>query len=385
MADGTHKQSVPPKKISLPFANNQPSTALNICQRTAPEKAQQTGQETIHANPQRLSSESPASLARPSVFKQHEETGNEASEVASPVSAQMNHRREDRQQTLEDIVEQSDDDALAAEEPFPSEEPAARNHRQPTIPVQAQVNGQPDPMNLTANPQITRSGREEQPDLSRPAGPVFHGRDDSRSPSGSSTASGIPKRMSRSLRQLHMYREQDLPVIADKLNGLWSHFHNVVKEADRKVDKCRKKLHERSQEMATYLETINHQAQAIRNLEGEKRTLHDSIAKLQSEVQLYSGKTPELVNKCRAMKDTLNSAMKETQDQRASHIQYQKASQKAIDEIRAEKMREQFTRETVERQLASVRDQLKEKVRQVEEKSQEQLRRSKSYFIFAAC
>jgi chromosome segregation ATPase len=210
--------------------------------------------------------------------------------------------------------------------------------------------------------------------MNRPVRLVSHGRHDSRSSSVTSSASGISKRKARSIRDLNVFRDRDLPEVANKVNDLWKLCNNAVKEAEidsqHKVDKYRQKLQEKSQKLARYLETINVQAQAIQTLEHEKNNTDASVEKLKQQVRVYSQKVAELVDKCRSLKDTLDSTLEE-------HNHHKESFRDAIEEIRAEKQREQSARELVERQLAAVREHMKERVRQAEAQSQEECRRSK--------
>ncbi|OIW24918.1 hypothetical protein CONLIGDRAFT_75779 [Coniochaeta ligniaria NRRL 30616] len=98
--------------------------------------------------------------------------------------------------------------------------------------------------------------------------------------------------------------------------------------------------------------------------------MHACIEKLEQRLQAYTDKLPELMDKCQTLKGTIDSTLKE-------HAHYKNSSQQAIEELRAEKQREQSARELVERQLGVVREHMKERVRQVEEQSQEECRRGK--------
>ncbi|KAH8904311.1 hypothetical protein BR93DRAFT_970853 [Coniochaeta sp. PMI_546] len=174
------------------------------------------------------------------------------------------------------------------------------------------------------------------------------------------------------MRNLNVFRDRDLPEVANKVNDLWKLCNDAVKEAETdsqyKVDKYRRKLFEKSQRLASYLETINAQAHAIDNLEGQIQEMNSYIEKLKQQVRVYSEKVPVLMDNCRILKCALDSTIDE-------HKQYQKRSQDVIEEIRTEKQREQSARELVERQLAAVREHLKERVHQVEVHCQEECRR----------
>jgi hypothetical protein len=199
--------------------------------------------------------------------------------------------------------------------------------------------------------------------------------------SGSSGGSGVAKLATASIRNLNKYRDRDLPEVANKVNDLWILCNTAVKEAEKEsrhaVEKYRKKLHDRSQRIRQYLETIDVQTQAIQSLEADKQDITDRMTKLEMDFKDYSDMVPKLRDKCRRMQETVDSAIKEQLEQQQLHSQYRKSTQAGIDELRAEKQREQASRELVERQLAAVREQMKERVRQVEMLSQEECRHSK--------
>jgi chromosome segregation ATPase len=199
--------------------------------------------------------------------------------------------------------------------------------------------------------------------------------------SGSSGGSGVAKIATASMRNLNKYRERDLPEVANKVNDLWMLCNTAVKDAEQEsqhtVEKYLKKLHDRSQRIRRYLETIDVQTQAIQSLEADNQDLTNRVTRLESELRDYSDLVPKLRDKCWGMQETVDSALKEQLEQRQLHSQYRKSTQEAIGELRAEKQREQASREIVESQLAAVREQMKEKVCQVEMLSKEECRRSK--------
>lgn len=199
--------------------------------------------------------------------------------------------------------------------------------------------------------------------------------------SGSSSGSGVAKIARASMRNLNKYRERDLPEVANKVNDLWMLCNTAVKDAEKEsqhtVEKYRKKLHDRSQRIRRYLETIDVQTHAIQSLEADKQDLTNRVTRLETELRDCSDLVPKLRDKCRGMQETVDSALKEHLEQRQLHSQYRKSTHEAIGELRAEKQREQASREIVESQLAAVREQMKEKVCQVEMLSKEECRRSK--------
>ncbi|KAB5566490.1 hypothetical protein GE09DRAFT_1056028 [Coniochaeta sp. 2T2.1] len=145
-------------------------------------------------------------------------------------------------------------------------------------------------------------------------------------------------------------------------------------EAEQKLDKYRQKLHERSQKIQECVETMTIQGQAMQRLEEEKQHMRDYIQKLEQQMRDNADKIPKLENECKAMKDTIDSTHKEQHAQLEQYNHFKESSHNEIEEIRKEKKREQSAREHIEQELASVRDQMNERVSQVELLRQEECR-----------
>lgn len=383
-ADGTHEQSTPLKRVGLPFAKNYLPPVFNGKSHVSPEIAQQPPRDTTQTDQVMRSPKSPLQSVEPLTSGEDRNASNDV-EIHSPPTSKLQSfplpwsapasLRAAPPQRLEVIMEESEGEAPTTDEGGSNQHPSMANRQQPMMNVEAQSNGHSKHKQWMGDHRATRARRAKQNDqVNRPMRPVPHDRGEFRSSSVSSSESGVSKRKARSIRDLNVFRDRDLPEVANKVNDLWKLCNDAVKEAEidshHKVDKYRKKLLDKSQKLASYLETIDIQSQAIQNLEGEKQNMHACIEKLEQRLQAYTDKLPELMDKCQTLKGTIDSTLKE-------HAHYKNSSQEAIEERRAEKQREQSARELVERQLGVVREHMKERVRQVEEQSQEECRRGK--------
>lgn len=396
----------PAQKIGLPFRKNQPSG----------DAAQQPLPDPIHSAHPRHPSKSPngiqsaqprRSSISPPLPAQSPPSGNRdeveekdkamlhlqdkpetsLNEVHQSVSVPGNPK-EISPHFLEVIMEEDEAHEQFTEPEIPRLQLANEALRHSTTAVLPQNKGYLNAKEWNWDSQSARVTRDkERRQINRPVRPVSQARPESRSsPSICSSGSGVSKRTTRSIRDLNVFRDRDLPEVANKVNDLWRLCNNAVKEAEtesqHKVEKYRKRLHERSQKMDSYLDTINAQAQALQILEDEKQDMHDCIQKLEQQVRANSNKVPGLQQKYRSMKESLESTLKEQQEQYASHCHYKQATQEAIDEFRADKQREKAARELVEHQLAAVREQMKDRVRKVEIQSQEECRHGKRCVSF---
>lgn len=272
-------------------------------------------------------------------------------------------------------MERSESEDFPAREEVSRRETLMRYPQQPVMSLEAQSNGRLNTTRWVRDHQATQPRQVKQKhQMNRPVRLVSHRREKSRSSSVTSSASGISKRTARSIRDLNVYRERDLPEVANKVNDLWKLCNNAVKEAQidskSKVDKYRRKLFDKSQKLASYLETVNVQADAIQNLESQQKDTTAYIERLKQQVRVYSEKIPGLAESCQTLKSLLESTLEE-------HKQYKMSVQGAIEELRAEKQREQSARELVDRQLGAVREHMKERVRQIELQCQEECQHGK--------
>lgn len=405
-ADGTREHASPRKKISFPVAQRQIAANSGIENQLSPEVAPQ--QPHLPVQQGQVQETAPEPISRPlhiPVSMQYV-ASKPASELSGSVVPIQGKNRSTVDQTISPVsgrsppshdqdlepkdvgnklpsIEASVDSAACNAHPMQS-----RPAQQPAVPPQANSNLQP--LREMVNQQALQRKQDYRPQqANRPLREVLRIRKPSRSLSGSSSGSGVSKRATRSIRDLNMYRDRDLPEVANKVNDLWVLCNGAVKEAEKesqhRVEKYRKKLHDRSQRIARYLETIDLQTQAIQNLEGDKHDMQSRVERLENELRTYSDVIPKLQDKCRGMKETLDSALQEQLEQQQLHAAYKKSSQDMINEMRAEKQREHASRELVERQLAAVREQMKEKVRQVELLSQEECRHSKESSSSRSC
>lgn len=400
MEEGHLKQPAPPKRIGLPFAKNQSPPAFKGEGQTSMGITLRSAQDAIQAAQPRRSSNSPPQPAQPHILDKDHAASKDAeaasptitrpqivvNEAASPVS-RPGDARTDPPQSLEVTMDGYGVEQLGVDASVGTRHPLMGPPQKPTMVLPPRVNGDSNPKQWLSDHrdhQVTGPRPDKQyPQMNRPMRHVRHGRGNTRSPSISSSSSGVSKGKARSsILDLNLFRDRELPEVANKMNNFYKLCNNAVKEAEMKVDKYRKKLHRTSQKLTNCLETLSVQGQSIQEFEDEKQDMHDCIDNLEQQLQAYSGKFPELADKCRTMKDTLNSAVKEKQDLFELHSQYKKDSEAAIQEIRAEKQREQSLRELIDRQLTALREQMKERVRQVELQSQEECRRSKIYLLY---
>lgn len=383
-----HKQSPPPKKIGLPFAQTRPIAISKGESQSSTKMDQQLPVDVVQNDQPKDSHRSPLQPAQSLASGEYRTASNDM-EIHSPPTSNLRssikegassglaaeNLRVAPRQRLEVIMEQSEGEEPTMREGDSNRDPLVGRPQQPTLEMEAQSNGLQNLKQWTRDNQATRLKRAKQNhQMSRPVRLVHQGRDNSRSSSVTSSASGVSKRKARSIRNLNVFRDRDLPEVANKVNDLWKLCNDAVKEAETdsqyKVDKYRRKLFEKSQRLASYLETIKAQAHAIDNLEGQIQEMNSYIEKLKQQVRVYSEKVPVLMDNCRILKSALDSTIEE-------HKQHQKSSQDVIEEIRTEKQREQSARELVERQLAAVREHMKERVHQVEVHCQEECRRGK--------
>lgn len=272
-------------------------------------------------------------------------------------------------------MERSESEDFPAREEVPRRETLMDYPQPPVMSLEAQSNERLNPKRWVRDHQATQPRQVKQNhQMNRPVRLVSHRREKSRSSSATSSASGISKRTARSIRDLNVYRERDLPEVANKVNDLWKLCNNAVREAQidsqSKVDKYRRKLFDKSQKLASYLETVNVQADAIQNLEAQQKDTAAYMERLKQQVNVYSEKVPGLVESCQTLKGLLESTLED-------HKQYKMSVQCAIEELRAEKQREQSARELVDRQLGAVREHMKERIRQIELQCQEECQRGK--------
>jgi chromosome segregation ATPase len=122
---------------------------------------------------------------------------------------------------------------------------------------------------------------------------------------------------------------------------------------------------------------------AAESAKAENRSLQSHIENLEQQLRDSASKFAGLEDKCRTMKDTLTSALEAKEELYELHKQYKMKAEEAIQEIRAEKQHEQSLRELIDRQLSALREQVKERVRQVEQQSREELQCSKmsAYYL----
>ena len=238
--------------------------------------------------------------------------------------------------------------------------------------------GTPNPQQLMSDHQAVQP-RQAKPysQMNRPMRHISHHGTGTQSPSISSVSSGVSKKRTRSTTSdLNFVRQRVFPQVANNINDFFRMSDNAVKEAEEQskttLNKCRKKLEKKSQQLAEYLETINIMQQAMEASQDEERSLRAHIEDLERQLQVSSDNFSVLTDKSHTMKEKLNSALKQNQELFELHKGYKNKSEETIQEIRGEKQREQSMRELIDRQLTGFRDKMKERVRQVEQQSQEE-------------
>jgi hypothetical protein len=232
---------------------------------------------------------------------------------------------------------------------------------------------------MSSHQSVQPSLPEDYHQVDHPSKDLRHTKVNNRSPSMSSNSSILSRKRRRSsTNDLALLRERAFPQVASNINDLFRLSDQAVKDAHVDKDAYRKKLDKRTRQLADLVHTSKIMNQEIETSNAEKQGLQAHIKGLEQQLQGLSEKFSTLTKKCRTIQNMFSSALKEKQELWELHCSYKKNSERAIQDIRAEKQHEQSLRQLVDRQLSAVRDQMKERVRQVEEQSRDDCCRSKN-------